>query len=145
MKKILKFILNYIKVYLFGGLSSLLLLIYLIISDPYFRNMDFKLEGFKVKIEEYLLFTFNIPVILMIIFCVFLIIKGDSKRNKLIIFLSSLTGIITFIVADTPIKKALFYSENVLIGQLAVLIAYIVLFFIVIKQEKKLDVDIDSN
>lgn len=137
-EKVLKFILNYIQVYLFGGLSSLLLLIYLVISDSYFRQLDFKLEGFKVKIEKYLLFTFNIPIFLTIIFIVILIIKSSSKINKLIIFLSSLAGIITFIAADNIIKKALFYSENVLLGLMLTFIIYTSLFFITLKQERKL-------
>lgn len=136
-EKVLKFVLNYIQIYLFGGLASLLLLMYLVISDDYFRKMDFKLEGFKVKIEEYLLFTFNIPLILMIIFSIILIIKGNSKRNKLIIFLSSLAGIMTFIVVDNIIKKILFYPENVLMGLITVLIAYVALYFIILKAEKK--------
>ncbi|KFF10054.1 hypothetical protein B0A62_13785 [Flavobacterium hydatis] len=114
---------------------------YLVISDDYFHKMDFKPEGFKVKIEEYLLFTFNIPLILMIIFSIILIIKVDSKINKLIIFLSSLVGIMTFIVVDNIIKKILFYPENVLMGLITVLIAYVALYFIILKAEKKLVVD----
>ena len=132
-ENVLKFVLNYIQIYLFGGLSSLLLLIYLVITDSYFRNMNFKLEGFKVKIEEYLLFTFNIPIILMFIFCIILIIKGGSKINKLIIFFSSLVGIITFIAVDNTIKKALFYTENILLGLIITFIAFGVFFFIVFK------------
>ena len=132
-ENVLKFVLNYIQIYLFGGLSSLLLLIYLVITDSYFRNMNFKLEGFKVKIEEYLLFTFNIPIILMFIFCIILIIKGGSKINKLIIFFSSLVGIITFIAVDNTIKKALFYTENILLGLIITFIAFGVFFFLVCK------------
>jgi len=137
-EKVLKFVLNYVQIYLFGGLSSLFLLIYLVITDSYFRNMDFKLEGFKVKIEEYLLLTFNIPIIIMLIFSIILIIKGGSKISKLIIFLSSLFGIITFIAVDNTIKKALFYPENILLGLIVTFIAYGVLFFIIFKQEIKM-------
>lgn len=138
-EKLLKFVLNYIQIFLFGGLSSLLLLIYLVITDSYFRNMDFKLEGFKVKIEEYLLFTFNIPIILMLIFSIILIIRGGSKISKLIILLSSLVGIITFIAVDNTIKKALFYNENILLGFIVTFIAYGVFFFIIFKQKIKLE------
>jgi hypothetical protein len=74
--KILKFILSYLQAYLFCGLTSLLLLIYLVTTDPYFHKLDFKLDEFKTKIELYLLFTFNIPIILGIVFMIFQLLKN---------------------------------------------------------------------
>ncbi len=140
-ENVLKFILNYIKIYLFGGLSSLLLLIYLVISDPYFHQLDFKLEGFKIKIEEYLLFTFNIPIILIVLFSLILIVRNRSKKSKLIVFLCSLANIYTFIAVDTIIKKNLLYHKNILLGLIISFFIYCLLFFITLKNERKLNLE----
>ncbi len=139
--KILKFTLNFAKVYLFNGLVSLLLLIYLVISDPYFRELDFKLEGFKTKINEYLLFTFNIPVIVTIVFSVYLIIKS---QNKLITLFSCLFGIAAFAFFDKLIKKALIYPSNVLLGLLIGAIIYAGLFVLVLRADNKVSISDDN-
>lgn len=142
-KEVLKLLLNCIQIYLFGGLSSLLLLIYLVITDSYFYNLDFKLEKFKIKIEDYLLFTFTIPIVLMLVFSLILYIKSDPKTSKLIVFSSSLLGLMIFIAFDNTIKKALFYSENILLGLIVTFFIYVLLFLIVSKKERKLIVDIN--
>lgn len=136
-KNIIKFVLNFSQVYLIGGLTSLFLLIYLVITDPYFKELDFKLENFKMKIDKYLLFTFDIPLFILVLFCIIIFIKTKSKNDKLIIGISSLFGIIGFIVVDNAIKKQIIYPNNILLGLLAGFFCYILLFFIINKEIRK--------
>ena len=131
--KILKFILNYLQTYLFCGLTSLLLLIYLVTTDSYFHKLDFKLDGFKTKIELYLLVTFNIPIILGIAFTTFKLLKKTSINNKIIIGLSSALGIFTFIIIDKIIKKVFIYPDNILLGLGVGFALYCFLFLITYK------------
>lgn len=130
-QKVLKFILSYLQSYLLCGLISLLLLIYLVITDPYFYKLDFNLDGFKTKIELYLLFTFNIPIILTIIFIVFQIFKKTSSYDKIVIGISSVLGIFTFIIFDKIIKRILIYPENILLGLLVGFVLYCLVFIII--------------
>lgn len=132
-KKALKFILNYLQSYLLCGLLSLLLLIYLVITDPYFHKLDFKLDEFKTKIELYLLFTFNVPIILTIVFVIFQVFKKSSNNNRIIILISSILGILTFIIIDEIIKKNLIYPENILLGLLVGFVLYCLAFVITYK------------
>ena len=54
----IKFILNSLKIYFFGGFCSLLILLYLVITDPYFTNLDWKLEkGFEAKLDIFFRLT----------------------------------------------------------------------------------------
>ena len=67
MKLIVKFVLNSLKIYFFGGLCSLLMLLYLVITDPYFTNLDWKFEkGFEAKLDIFFKLTFYLPIFLMI-------------------------------------------------------------------------------
>lgn len=132
-EKTLKFVLNYLQSYLFCGLTSLLLLIYLVITDPYFHKLDFNLDEFKTKIELYLLLTFNIPIVLAIAFMIFQLFKKSTNNSKLIIGLSSVLGIFTFIVVDKIIKKIFIYPDNILLGLVVGLILYCLLFVIIYK------------
>lgn len=132
-ESIQKFILNIIRIYLLGGLLNLLFLIYLVITDPYFEKLDFKLENFKTKIEVYLLFTFNIPLLILTVFSAFLVIKTYSKKDKIINIFSSLLGIVGFIFIDKIIKKEIIYMQNILLNLVFCFIFYIFLFFIIYK------------
>lgn len=132
-ENIQKFVLNFIRVYLLGGLLNLFFLIYLVITDSYFRKLDFNLENFKTKIDKYLLFTFNIPLLILVVFSAFIVIKAYSKKDKLIIGFSSLLGIAGFIFIDKIIKKEIIYMESILLSLLVSLLCYIFLFFITYK------------
>ncbi len=134
--KTLKFILNYLQSYLFCGLISMLFLIYLVITDPYFHKLDFKLDEFKTKIELYLLLTFNIPIILSIVFVSFQLFKKSSNNNKIIIGISSFLGILTFIMIDKIIKKKFIYPEYILLGLSVGLILYCIAFVITYRFNK---------
>ncbi|SHL03070.1 hypothetical protein SAMN05444484_10166 [Flavobacterium chilense] len=128
--KTLKFILNYLQSYLSCGLISMLFLIYLVITDPYFHKLDFKLDEFKTKIELYLFLTFNIPIILSIVFVSFQLFKKSSNNNKIIIGISSFLGILTFIMIDKIIIKIFIYPEYILLGLSVGLILYCIAFII---------------
>lgn len=136
-KKVLKSVFNYLQVHLFAGICSALLVIYLVLTDPYFYNLDFKAKGFDEKYEHFLIMTFIIPIILTIIFCVYRIIKSKAKSDKIILVITSIIGMLTFIYLDKFIKKALFFFDNVLLSMSIITAIYIVLFLLVFKQEKK--------
>lgn len=110
---------------------SLVLLIYLVMSDPYFKNLDFKLENFKMKIDQYLLFTFYIPLLLLLLFCFVLLIKAKSKKDRCIIGTSSLFGVIGFVGFDNFIKKNIIYPDGILLGLVVSFLCYLTLLFLV--------------
>ena len=53
INKTLTFILGLLKVYFFGGIVSLLLLLYLVLTDSYFVKLDFGFENYKVELQKY--------------------------------------------------------------------------------------------
>ncbi|WP_438964863.1 hypothetical protein [Flavobacterium sp.] len=126
-----QFVLNLLRIYLLGGIMSLVLLIYLVMSDPYFKNLDFKLENFKMKIDQYLLFTFYIPLLLLLLFCFVLLIKAKSKKDRCIIGTSSLFGVIGFVSFDNFIKKNILYPDGILLGLVVSFLCYLTLLFLV--------------
>ncbi|WP_447636756.1 hypothetical protein [Flavobacterium microcysteis] len=136
-RKILKFIFSYLQVHLFAGIFNALMLIYLVLTDPYFYNLDFKANGFTEKYEYFLLMTFTIPLILTIFFCAYQIIKSNLKSDKIILTITSILGIVTFIYFDKFLKKALFFFGNVLLSISIITMIYIVLFLLAFKLEKK--------
>ncbi|RRJ86906.1 hypothetical protein [Flavobacterium macacae] len=137
-KKVLKSVFSYLQVHLFAGICSALLVIYLVLTDPYFYNLDFKTHGFNEKYEHFLLMTFTIPIILTILFCAYRIIKSNQKSDKSILAIVSIVGIFTFIYLDKFIKKALFFFDNILLSMVVITAIYIILFSLVFRQEKKI-------
>lgn len=132
--KFLIYILGYFQILSFILTVSFLLLFYLVVSDAYFLNLDFKLEGFNKKIDAYLMFTLNVPLILTIIYWIYLIFKGKSKFERII---SGLLGIVSFIILNTFIKQIFIVYNHVWISLLIANIVLIFVFFISKKLKNK--------
>ena len=118
------FVLYYLTIFIFAELFSFALLLYLVLSDTYFRYLDFNLEQFADKIEKYLLMTFYIPILLTIIFCVYLLQKKSAKIEKKVIISSSILAIITFTYFGKFVIKFLIFEK--ILSSLAIVI---ILFF----------------
>ena len=137
MKSIVKFVLNSLKIYFFGGLCSLLMLLYLVITDPYFTNLDWKFEkGFEAKLDIFFKLTFYLPIFLMIAYGFLLFLNCKSRIDRLLTFFNVLFGVFIFYVFDIFFKKQLLISTYVEINILIVFVLYIVVFYSLIVFKK---------
>jgi hypothetical protein len=130
IKKIVAFVLNSLKVYFFGGFCSLLMLLYLVITDPYFTNLDWKFEkGFEMKLDVFFKLTFYLPIFLMIIYGFLLFLNCKSRVDRLLMFFNALFGIFIFYALDMFLKKIFLISTYVEINILIVSFFYLVIFY----------------
>lgn len=135
MKNVYKLILNTIKIYLIGGFLSNLLLFFLVLSDPYFYKLDFPEQNFAIKIVKYFSFTVYIPLFFLLVFSIIKTIKTPFKIDKIIIGLSSLLGIIIFIVIDKIIKKYIIYPDYILLSLILSSSIYGVVLFLIFRKK----------
>lgn len=136
MKKTLIFVLNVLKIYFFGSLTSLIFLFYLVLTDPYFKKLDFGKENYVVKLDEYFLFTFYIPMCGLIAYGLYLLIKNKFWVDKLISLAYVLIGLVLFFVFDLKIKNMLIVSNKIIINIMILFVLYIALISLCIKLKK---------
>lgn len=130
------FTLAYLVVLFFGLLNSFALLLYLVLSDTYFRYLDFKPEQFDIKIEKYILVSFYAPAFFTILFCVFLWLKHSIKIEKKVILLSFILAIITFTYVGKFIIK-FFVFENIILSLVIPIIIFLSGLIFTLKKLKK--------
>ena len=129
-RAIIKFVLNSLKIYFFGGFCSLLMLLYLVVTDLYFTNLDWKLEkGFEAKLDIFFRLTFYLPIFLMIAYGSLLFFNCKLRVDRLLTFFNLLFGVFIFCAFDMFLKKQLLIFTCVEINILIISFFYLVTFY----------------
>jgi hypothetical protein len=136
IKKTINFLLDFLKIYFLGGFVSSILLLYLVLSDPYFEKLDFKNQNYVIKLEKYFLFVFYIPLWILFFYSIFLVLRNKLWFDKLICLGYASLGIFLFYVCDLRIKHMLVISNKIVFNIIVVATLYLMSIFICVKLKK---------
>lgn len=131
MKLVINIISNSLKLFFLGGVLSNLFLVILVFSDSYFRYLDFAEENFHQKIVKYFWFTVYVPLILIIIYMLFMIYQKIQIFDKTVVGISGLLGIILFVFLERYIKKYALIHEYLIQSMFLLIFGYLFLFYII--------------
>lgn len=137
MRKTANFILGILKVYFLGGLTSILFLMYLVITDSYFKNLDWGWNDYELKLEKFFLLTFYIPIWIMLIYGLSKLLTIKSWVDKLSCLIQSFFGILFFYIIDMKLKKILIISTSIMLNLIILMFLYLILFWLCWKFMKK--------
>lgn len=135
MKNTRNFILQSLKIYFFGGIVSSLFLLYLVITDPYFKNLDWGWNNYKEELSKFFLFTFYIPFWLTIAYGLFLLYKYKSWTDKLFFLFPTILGTFFFCFFDSKLKKIFIFSSYIVINLVILISIYSLIFWMCFRLE----------
>lgn len=131
MKTVAATILKATQYFLLGGILSFLLLLYLVVSDPYFEKLDWKVEGFREKISIYHIYTVYIPLAFIAGYGIYSILLAKIRRERIIIGCAALLTFMLFSPLDMKIKHLFIISQKIILN-IAVIIAFYIASLIVV-------------
>jgi hypothetical protein len=133
LKKTIFLLFSFLKVYLIGGIVSLLMLTFLNLTDEYFKNLDWEWNNRVLKLDKYFLFTFYIPIYFLVFYGIFNFIISKLLLNKILKILEFALGILLFCVIDFRLKKILIVSDFVLFNLLILIAIYFSFYMFILK------------
>ena len=130
MKKVYKsFLLQVVHFCLLGMLFSTTLLLYLVVTNSYFEHLQFKIQGFEENAGVYLMFVFNIPMIILALYGVVCIINSGTK--KLGTAISLLLSLVLFCILNLRIIQLTVFSPRIKLNLTALIIVYAFMIYVV--------------
>ena len=133
LKKIIFLFFSILKVYLIGGIVSLLMLTFLNLTDEYFKNLDWEWNNRVLKLDKYFLFTFYIPIYFLVFCGIFNFIISKLFLNKILKIFEFALGILLFCLIDFRLKKVLIVSDFVLLNLLLLIAIYFSFYMFILK------------
>lgn len=140
MRKTVNFTIGFLRIYFLGGLVGLLFLLFLILSDPYFKNLDWGIsDDYVLKIEKFFLFSFYIPIWIMLAFGFLLILRSKSWYKKMMSLFQVFFGVVFFYFVDLKLKAILIFSNYIILNMIGLIIVYSLLLWISWKFIKRIN------
>lgn len=126
MKTVAAIIIKATQYFLLGGILSFLLLLYLVITDPYFEKLDWKIEGFGEKVSVYHIYTQYIPMAFIVCCGIYSILLTKIKRERILRGCAALLTFMLFSRLDIKIKHLFIISQKIILNIGIIIVFYIV-------------------